>query len=285
MSTVADAARPVGAPRPPSVTACAVSPSASAARTTRSGPARPARSSRPGRCGNSTRTPRRAYVVAAAPRASPPIARARTTSVRLDVQAPRGTAGPRPAPGHAQARLRQGGRLHAKNARLAIAEAKALPAEARRHLAEIAPPAEPAPSAAGRVAARRSITLVRRRVPAGRAAHVARIGRGGCEICDGCGINFDPYTIRPSQPVPWLRQELRRSRRPKPSGWGTARTPPSWRSSSSGWRSSSSSRRGDARAIRRSRVFEFEEGPRIRARLPGRDDPVVLPPLIRRDRR
>ena len=25
-------------------------------------------------------------------------------------------------------------------------------------------------------------------------AHVARIGRGGYEICDGCGINFDPYT-------------------------------------------------------------------------------------------
>ena len=25
-------------------------------------------------------------------------------------------------------------------------------------------------------------------------ADVARIGRGGYEICDGCGINFDPHT-------------------------------------------------------------------------------------------
>ena len=24
------------------------------------------------------------------------------------------------------------------------------------------------------------------------AAHVARIGRGGYEICDGCGADFDP---------------------------------------------------------------------------------------------
>ena len=47
-----------------------------------------------------------------------------------------------PAPKPASAKSK---RLHAKNARLAIAEAKALPKEARQHLAEIAPPA-PAPS-------------------------------------------------------------------------------------------------------------------------------------------
>ena len=47
-----------------------------------------------------------------------------------------------PAPKPATAKAK---RLHAKNARLAIAEAKAVPKEARQHLAEIAPPA-PAPS-------------------------------------------------------------------------------------------------------------------------------------------
>ena len=96
-----------------------------------------------------------------------------------------------PAPKPASARNK---RLHAKNARLAIAEAKALPKEARQHLAEIAPPA-PAPSLPegwqpGGDYHRSFADGFREAV----GAHVARIGRGGYEICDGCGINFDPYT-------------------------------------------------------------------------------------------
>ena len=80
MSTVADAARPVVRPRPPSVTACAVSPSASAAPIIGSAPARPKpMSSRPGRCASSIRTPRR-VTWSPPPRASPPIARARITN-------------------------------------------------------------------------------------------------------------------------------------------------------------------------------------------------------------
>jgi hypothetical protein len=71
-------------------------------------------------------------------------------------------------------------RLHAGNARRAIAEAKALPAEARRHLAEIAPQAED--FAAGFRAAVRDELARMAGVPAGpRPA-----------LCELCGEPFDP---------------------------------------------------------------------------------------------
>jgi SWIM zinc finger len=68
------------------------------------------------------------------------------------------------------ARARQ---LHAKNARQAIGQAQAI-VESRR----TAPPA-PAPAFASEFN-----QAVR--------AHVAHIGRGGYEVCDGCGADFDP---------------------------------------------------------------------------------------------
>jgi hypothetical protein len=74
--------------------------------------------------------------------------------------------------------------LHAKNARRAIAEANALPAEARRHLAEIAPPAED--FAAGFRAAIRD--------------ELARMGGAPAEprpaLCELCGDPFDPAASR-----------------------------------------------------------------------------------------
>ena len=101
-----------------------------------------------------------------------------------------------------KARTRQ---IHARNARQAIAEAKALPVEARRHLAEIVGPlpegwqlggagraalasAAPAPSFAAGF--RRAI-----------ADHLARRnGTATAEaewpICDGCGCDFDPEISR-----------------------------------------------------------------------------------------
>jgi hypothetical protein len=83
------------------------------------------------------------------------------------------------------ARARQ---LHAKNARQAIAEAKALPVEARRHLAEIAPAAQALPEGWQPGGAHPSFATGFRTAV---QAHVARIGRGGYEICDGCGREFD----------------------------------------------------------------------------------------------
>ena len=94
------------------------------------------------------------------------------------------------------ARARQ---LHAKNARQAIGQAQAL-VESRR-------PALPAPAPAPGPAsapARSAPVLPEgwqtggdyERFAAGFrqavSAHVARIGRGGYEICEGCGADFDP---------------------------------------------------------------------------------------------
>ena len=167
---------PSAPPRPPSVTASAASPSASAARITASAPARPARLlARLGRSANSTRTVGRA-TSSPPPRASPPVAPAPITSTDGAGRASTSwrcrpsasSRGPRPpGPGRQPARARQ---LHAKNARQAIAEAKALPAEARRHLAEIAPARHPParrPSSRG-LAARRRPPVLRRRLPPGR---------------------------------------------------------------------------------------------------------------------
>jgi hypothetical protein len=91
-----------------------------------------------------------------------------------------------PAPKPPSAR---GRKLHAKNARLAIAEAKALPVEARRHLAEIAPAAQALPEGWQPGGAHPSFAAGFRQAV---SAHVARIGRGGYEICEGCGAEFDP---------------------------------------------------------------------------------------------
>ena len=87
-----------------------------------------------------------------------------------------------PAPKPASAKVK---RLHAKNARLAIAEARRVAVEDPPAGQPGSIPATRHPSAAAEFAAgfREAV-----------AAHVARIGRGGYEICDGCGINFDPYT-------------------------------------------------------------------------------------------
>jgi SWIM zinc finger len=95
-------------------------------------------------------------------------------------------AGLIPAPKPPSAR---GRKLHAKNARQAIAEAKALPVEARRHLAEIAPAAQALPEGWQPGGAHPSFATGFRQAV---AAHVARIGRGGYEICEGCGAEFDP---------------------------------------------------------------------------------------------
>jgi SWIM zinc finger len=87
------------------------------------------------------------------------------------------------------ARARQ---LHAKNARQAIAEANALPVEARRHLAEIA--TAPAPVVTMPEGWQTGGDYERFAAGFRQAvrAHVARLGRGGYEICDGCGADFDP---------------------------------------------------------------------------------------------
>jgi hypothetical protein len=73
-------------------------------------------------------------------------------------------------------------RLHAKNARQAIAEAKALPVEARRHLAEIAPPPPPEDFAASFRAAIHD--------------QLARMSGTPAEprpaLCELCGDPFDP---------------------------------------------------------------------------------------------
>jgi hypothetical protein len=95
-------------------------------------------------------------------------------------------AGLIPAPKPPSARNRK---LHAKNARQAIAEAKALPVEARRHLAEIAPAAQALPEGWQPGGQHPSFATGFRQAV---SAHVARIGRGGYEICDGCGADFDP---------------------------------------------------------------------------------------------
>ncbi len=81
-------------------------------------------------------------------------------------------------------RQASGRRLHAKNARKAIAEAKALPVEARRHLAEIAPPRED--FAAGFRAAVRD--------------ELARMGGEPAQprpaLCELCEHPFDPAASR-----------------------------------------------------------------------------------------
>jgi hypothetical protein len=77
-------------------------------------------------------------------------------------------------------------RLHAKNARRAIAEANALPVEARRHLAEIAPSPPPEDFAAGFRAAVRD--------------QLARMGGTPAQprpaLCELCGEPFDPAASR-----------------------------------------------------------------------------------------
>jgi SWIM zinc finger len=93
---------------------------------------------------------------------------------------------PAPKPSSASAR---GRKLHAKNARQAIAEAKALPAEAHRHLAEIAPAAQALPEGWQPGGQHPSFAAGFRQAV---RAHVARLGRGGYEICEGCGSEFDP---------------------------------------------------------------------------------------------
>ena len=112
----------------------------------------------------------------------------------MDLQAHRRTHRRRPHPRPPKPSSARNRKLHAKNARQAIAEAKALPVEARRHLAEIATAPAPAPV----------VTTPEGWQPGGDyaafaagfrqavSAHVARLGRGGYEICDGCGADFDP---------------------------------------------------------------------------------------------
>jgi hypothetical protein len=100
-------------------------------------------------------------------------------------------------------------KVHAANARQAIAEAKALPAEARRHLAEITPrindrleegwvPGGVARASAAPAPAAPSFAAGFRQAIADHLAH--RNGPAGAEadrpICDGCGRDFDPETSR-----------------------------------------------------------------------------------------
>ena len=193
MSTVADAAAPVGAPRPPSVTACAASPSASAARIITLRPCPPEANVLAAWSLRKLDPHASARYVVAAPKGKPAHCtcpdheRSGWTCKHLGALLALGLL---PAPKPASARNK---RLHAKNARLAIAEAKALPVEARRHLAEIAPPA-PAPSLPEGWQPGGDYSSFAAGFREAVGAHVARIGRGGYEICDGCGINFDPYT-------------------------------------------------------------------------------------------
>ena len=109
----------------------------------------------------------------------------------------------------AKARTRQ---IHARNARQSIAEARALPVEARRHLAEIGPAlpegwvpggAHPSNTTARTIAAPASAAssfaagfrqavadhLARRN---GTAPPAPESETGGFEICEGCGREFDP---------------------------------------------------------------------------------------------
>jgi hypothetical protein len=92
------------------------------------------------------------------------------------------------------ARARQ---LHAKNARQAIGQAQAI-VESRR-------PASPAPAPGPASAPARPAPVLPEGWEIGGAhpsfatgfrqavaAHVARLGRGGYEICEGCGADFDP---------------------------------------------------------------------------------------------
>ena len=92
-----------------------------------------------------------------------------------------------------KARTRQ---IHAANARQAIAEAKSLPVEARRHLAEIAPSLPEGWQPGG---AHPSFASGFRQAV---AAHVGRLnGTAAPEvsewsICEGCGREFDPEISR-----------------------------------------------------------------------------------------
>jgi hypothetical protein len=107
---------------------------------------------------------------------------------------------PTPKPPSARAR-----KLHAKNARQAIAEAKALPVEARRHLAEIAPAPQALPEGWQPGGAHPSFAAGFRSAV---QAHVARLGRGGYEICEGCGAEFDIAISRhPSLCLPCAYEE------------------------------------------------------------------------------
>ena len=100
--------------------------------------------------------------------------------------------GPLPRPKAARpvkARTRQ---IHAKNARQAIAEAKALPVEARRHLAEIAAPLPEGwqPGGAHPVVRRR---LPLRPSPPTSAGSTAKRPPGPhLPVCAGCGAEFEP---------------------------------------------------------------------------------------------
>jgi hypothetical protein len=97
-----------------------------------------------------------------------------------------------------KARTRQ---VHAKNARQAIAEAKALPVEARRHLAEIAAPLPEGwqLGGAGRAALASAPATAAPSFAAGFrqavATHVGRLNGTAEEewpICAGCGAEFEP---------------------------------------------------------------------------------------------
>ena len=92
---------------------------------------------------------------------------------------------PAPKPPRARtvspARARQ---LHAKNARQAIGQAQALVQSA-----PISLPADHLPEGWQPGGAHPSFAEGFRQAV---SAHVARIGRGGYEICEGCGADFDP---------------------------------------------------------------------------------------------
>ena len=108
-------------------------------------------------------------------------------------------AGLIPAPKPSSAR---GRKLHAKNARQAIAEAKALPVEARRHLAEIAPAAQALPEGWQPGGMHPSFAAGFRQAV---AAHVQQLRTGeetptGPEpdylVCDMCDQPYEPHTGR-----------------------------------------------------------------------------------------
>ena len=99
-----------------------------------------------------------------------------------------------------KARTRQ---IHARNARQAIAEAKALPVEARRHLAEIVGPLPEGwqLGGAGRAALASAAAAAPGSFAAGMrsavAAHVGRLNGTAAPdptfpICAGCGAEFEP---------------------------------------------------------------------------------------------
>ena len=143
MATVASPPHPSAQPRPPSVTGpCRLTLRIGGTRSTPSGPS--GISPAFGSSGSSRRSiPTAPLCTTRLPsrRESPSVAPAQTTNsvvpyVSISWHLRLWASSPRPKPhGPSKAHTRQ---LHARNARQAIAEAKALPVEAPRHLAEIA---------------------------------------------------------------------------------------------------------------------------------------------------